>query len=77
MPNPSSDADQLRFAQIREHMLNSVAENIPEIYMTPSGAKTRADYRARLADSAAILAIIDCCAYEAQRMEERSRRDRR
>lgn len=70
MPDPKSDKDQHRFIQIRERMLDGVAKNLNEVFMHPSGAKDRAQFRAKLMESGAILGIIECCAYEAQCMEE-------
>lgn len=70
MPNPNNDKDQHRFAQIRGRMLDGVAKNLPDYFVEASGAKDRADLRIKIMESESILNIIDCCAYEAQCIEE-------
>lgn len=74
MPNPLSDTDQLRFASIRSRMIDGAAKNLPEIYLKHSGASNRDGLREKLIKSDSIMAIIDCCAFEALRMEEEGRR---
>lgn len=76
MPDPKSDADQLRFAQIRGRMLDGLAKNLPQFFVESSGAKSREDFRDRLCSSDMILAIVDACAYEAQCIEEERSRTR-
>lgn len=73
MPNPSSDADQLRFVAIRSRMIDAAAKNLPELYMKHSGANTREEFREKIIKSDSVMALIDCCAFEAQRMEEEGR----
>ncbi|MGD9726496.1 MAG: hypothetical protein AB7L09_02855 [Nitrospira sp.] len=70
MPNPRSDRDQHRFAVIVARMMKSVADNMPPHFVEISGAKTRDEFRAKLSESDSIMSIIECCAYEAQCMEE-------
>lgn len=65
-----SDAEQHRFTSIRSRMLYNVSENLPSIYVEQSGAKSRSEFRQRLTASDSILAIIDCCAYEALKIEQ-------
>lgn len=70
MPNPTSDTDQLRFAQIRSRMLDGLAENLPDYMVESSGAKDREDFVEKLCKSESIVRIIDVCAYVAQAIEE-------
>lgn len=77
MPSPLSDTDQLRFASIRSRMIESTAQNLPTPFMEQSGAKTRDELREKLAESKSIMAIIECCAYEALCIEEEKKRGRR
>jgi hypothetical protein len=77
VPDPRSDADQHRFAQIVGRMLDGVAENIPDFYMKSSGAKDRSEYREKLGQSDAIRTIIECCAFVAQTIEEERARGKR
>jgi len=63
MPNPNSDANQLRFAQLRDRMLEGLAENCSEMFMARSGAKTRPELLLKLRESASIVEIVECCAY--------------
>lgn len=77
MPNPLSDIDQLRFASIRSRMIESASQNLPALYMEQSGAKTRGELRERLISSASIMALIDCCAYEALCIEGERKHGRR
>ena len=70
MPDPHSDKDQHRFAQIRSRMLDGLARNMPQVYVESSGAVSRSKFRDKLIESDMILTIIDACAYEAQCMEE-------
>lgn len=74
MPDPLSDIDQLRFAAIRSRMLDSAAQNLPTIFLEQSRAKGREELRTKLCESAAVMALIDCCAYEALRIEEERKR---
>lgn len=77
MPDPTNDRDQIRFAQIRGRMINSLVKNMPQTYVESSGAKDREEFREKLAESSIILSIVDCCAYEAQCIEEERARVRR
>lgn len=76
MPNPGSDADQLRFAQIKGRMLAGLAEHLPPYMIEASGAKSRAELASKLASSDSILNIIEVCAYVAQTIEEERARVR-
>lgn len=73
MPDPRKDADQHRFAQIRNRMLEGLARNLPEYFIESSGATDRDDLIDKICESAMIVNIIDACAYEAQCMEEESK----
>ncbi len=70
MPDPKSDADQLRFAQIRSRMLDGLVKHLPKFFYASSGATTPEELRDRITASDTFLAILDTCAYEAQCMEE-------
>ena len=70
MPDLRSDQDQHRFAQIKLRMLDSLAINAPSYLVSGAGVKTREEFRQKLDESPTILSIVECCAYEAQRMEE-------
>jgi hypothetical protein len=70
VPDPLSDIDQLRFVSIRSRMLDSAAKSLPTLFLEQSKATSREDLRAKLCESVSIMAIIDCCAYEALRIEE-------
>ena len=70
MPDPTSDSDQLRYAQIRSRMLDSLAENLPPDMVDASGAKTREAFKARLCESESVVRIIEVCAWVAQTIEE-------
>jgi hypothetical protein len=74
MTNPPSDTDQLRFASIRSRMIDGTTKNLPEIYLEHSGASNRDELREKLIKSDSIMAIIDCCAFEALRMEGEGRK---
>lgn len=74
MPDPTSDADQLRFAQIMDRMFNGLVKNLPDYFLEQSGAKSRMGLRDKLVASSSIMSIIECCAYEAQCIEEEARR---
>ena len=74
MPNPNSDRDQHRFAQIRSRMLDGLVENLPEFMVTSSGAASREEFRDKLCESSTILAIIESCAYVSQSIEEEKSR---
>jgi hypothetical protein len=74
MPDPNSDADQLRFAQIRSLILDSLVKNLPEVFLEQSGAKSRKGLRDRLAESEFLVAVIEVCAFEALKIEEEARK---
>lgn len=74
MPDPTSDADQLRFAQIRDRMIQGLINNLPMAYIEGSGAKSRIGFRDKIAESPMLLTIIETCAYEAQCIEEENAR---
>lgn len=74
MPSPLSDTDQIKFAAIRSRMIDAAAKNLPELYLKHSGAKDRDELRGKLTKSDSIMAIIDCCAFEALLMEGEDRR---
>lgn len=69
MPNPKSDRDQIRFAQIRGRMVQGITKNCTDAFLKASNSD-RASLADKLAESAMIMEIIDCCAYEAQCIEE-------
>lgn len=73
MPNPASDADQLRFAQLRDRMFDSLTKNLPSAFMESAGAQSRKGFRDKLMESDIIISIVECCAYEALCIEEESR----
>ena len=70
MPDPRNDRDQHRFAQIVGRMLDGVAKNAPEYFIESSGVKTRDEFRHKLTESTMVQTIVECCAYEAQLIEE-------
>lgn len=70
MPDPKSDADQLRFAQIRSRMLEGIAKNCSLAFLDHSAATSRSELALLLSQSPTIVELIDCCAYEAQCIEE-------
>lgn len=70
MPDPLSDADQLRFAQIRGRMLDGLAEHLPSHMVEAAGVKTRTEFGDKLKESDSILSIVEVCAYVAQTIEE-------
>ena len=76
MPDPLSDRDQHRFAQIRSRMLEGLVLNLPRHMMESSGAKTHEEFKERLCESDAILAIIEVCAWVSQTIEEEKARGR-
>jgi hypothetical protein len=77
MPDPSSDADQLRFAQIRGRMLDGLVEHLPSHMVEAAGVETRAEFGDKLKESDAILNIVEVCAFVAQTIEkERTRASR-
>lgn len=70
MPNPKSDADQLRFSQIRSRMMEGISKNCSSLFLDQTAASTREDLVELLIQSPMIVEIIECCAYEAQCIEE-------
>ena len=73
VPDPKSDADQLRFAQIRSRMLDNLVKHLPDYYIKIAGLGKRDDLRDKMAASDSIMCIIDSCVLTAQEIEgERS-----
>lgn len=70
MPDPKSDRDQLRFAQIRERLLNGITKNMPSYYVEASDSQSRKGFREKLMESDLVLHLLECCAYEVLCMEE-------
>lgn len=70
MPDPKNDTDQLRFAQIRSRMVEGIAKNCSKLFLEQTTAAARDDLAELLRQSPMIVEIIECCAYEAQCIEE-------